>query len=860
MKRLVILDGNALLHRAWHAIPPLTANDGRIVNAAYGFTNVVEKMRADLEPDYMVVAWDLPGATFRHEEYKEYKGTREKKEQELYDQIDYIKEILNAYGIPSLTAKGMEADDIIATIAEMVRNKKDFETLVVTGDMDALQLVDDSTHVIAFIKGLSETKEYDINAVEERYGLVPNQLIDFKALMGDPSDNIPGIAGIGKKTAAELVHEYGSIEGIENALKTGKLPEKYAKKLEGQEKNLEQMKRLVTMVRNVDLGDFKIADSKISEPNVEKLTGLFREYGFKRLLLKYDVGVSPAKAGQEVKKRLKEVALIEDLDLKTLVIYVDSGQADLFGGSIRSIALHDGESTSIIDSPQKEDIKKVIDVICKSELLIGHDLKSVFHQLQVESNKLKAKMFDTQIASYLLAPGTRGFDLATVAYEKLHKVLKDTAGVADKVQAVYELRDVLQRELEEEGMEKLAGEIEMPLVSILYQMECNGIEVNPKKLEKLSIEFEATLKELTVKIYKHAGHEFNINSPSQLSEILFTELGLPTKGIKKTKTGISTAASELEKLWNEHEIIPLMSEYRELAKLKSTYVDTLPKLIAKDGRIHTSYNQTVTATGRLSSSDPNLQNIPTRTKLGNEIRKAFVAAHGKVLVSADYSQFELRLAAVMAKDISFIKAFKDGADIHVRTAAEVLGIAEADVSKAERSAAKAINFGILYGMGQRNLARSTGMSEGEAKNFIDRYFDVHPGIQAYIDEMKLKAHSDEYVETLFGRKRFLPDINSGVQMLVAASERMAMNMPIQGTQADLLKMAMIQVDDWIQAHDYDVKMLLQVHDELVFEIAELDLDKVVGPIREIMVNVYQFEVPLLVDIEVGKNWGEMKGY
>ncbi|MFH1631992.1 MAG: DNA polymerase I [bacterium] len=856
MKKFLILDGNALLHRAWHAIPLLTTKDGLVVNAAYGFTNVIEKMRADLKPDYIAVAWDLPGKTFRHAEYEDYKGTREKKEQELYDQIDYIQEILCAYGVPSLSAEGMEADDVIATIAEMLRRKKDFETLIVTGDMDALQLVDDSTKVVAFIKGLSETKEYDIAAVQNRYGLVPDQLIDFKALMGDPSDNLPGIAGIGKKGAAELVGEFGSIEGIAKALKAGKVPSRYEKKLEGQEENLKKMKMLVTLIRDVDLGDFKIDDAKIEEPDLETLLDLFRRYEFRRLLAKYEQGAKVDSRQHSV----DSTVTIDELGKEVVAVFIDEGQEDLFGGAVRSIALYDGVSTALIEEPKKKDFDKVVKFIGRAGLLVGHDLKAVWHTL--EPSRLfdipkTLKVFDTRIAAYLLSPGARGLDLASVAYDQLKLTIKDSTSAAEKAKIVFDLYKKLEGELEKVEMAKLAQEIEMPLVGILYKMEREGITIDPEKLEKLSGEFEASLKKLTSKIYKLAGREFNINSPSQLAEVLFDELGLPTKGIKKIKTGISTAASELEKLHDEHDIVPLIGEYRELAKLKTTYIDALPKLVADDGRIHTTYNQTVTATGRLSSSDPNLQNIPIRTKLGNEIRKAFVAPKGKVLLAADYSQFELRLAAVIAKDKSFLNAFRDGADIHARTAAEVLGKDEASVTKEERRAAKAINFGILYGMGPRNLGRSAGMAEAEAKNFIARYFDVHPGIQTYIDETKLRAHQDGYVETLFGRRRYLPDVNSGIHMLVAAAERMAINMPIQGTQADLLKMAMLNIDKWIEDNDFDIKMLLQVHDELVFEVGEGDIDKVVGPLRDLMTSVHRFEIPLEVNIEIGKNWGEL---
>jgi len=857
-KTFLVLDGNALLHRAWHAIPPLTAPDGRVVNAAYGITNIVEKMRADFKPDYMAVAWDLPGETFRHKEYKEYKATREKKEQELYDQIEIIQEILDAYAIPSLSAKGMEADDVLGTLAKKYGPKKDVKVLILTGDLDALQLVDKDVEVVVFIKGLSETKLYDTQAVKERYGLTPDQLIDFKALMGDPSDNIPGIAGIGKKTAADLLQQYSTLEGIFEALGKGQLPEKFAKKFQGQEKLVAQMKKLVTIVEDVPLPGFKMSQTQVEAPNKDALITLFEQLGFKRLLAKYESGDEAGEVRKISKikktKEANQVKKISDLETKQVAVALVDGQKDLFGGSVQEIALFDGKKIFFVDRPNEKVINNVAQFLNSVDLIVGHDLKAVMHHLGV----LEGKLFDTMVAAYLLNPGIRSFDLPTIVREYLQKHLTEQSRSTEQAKNIFELHRVLSSGLEETKMTQIADEIDMPLVPILYKMEHDGIEVDEKKLNKLSIEFGEELEKLTKQIYKLAGHEFNINSPSQLAEILFNELNLPTKGIKKTKKGISTAAAELEKLWEEHKIIPLVSEYREFAKLKSTYVDALPELIAKDERIHTSFNQTVTATGRLSSSDPNLQNIPTRTELGKEIRKSFVAPRGRILVAMDYSQFELRLAAVIAKDESSIKAFQEGADIHRRTAAEVLGKKEEDVSKAERSAAKAINFGILYGMGVRNLARSTGFSQTEAKDFIDRYFAVHPGISAYIETAKALAHERGYAETLFGRRRYLPEINSGIQQLVAGAERMAVNMPVQGTQADLVKMAMVDVADWINLNNSDIKMLLQVHDELVFEMKEEDVNDAVPELRQIMEGIWKSEVPLLVDVEVGKNWGELK--
>jgi DNA polymerase I len=858
-KTFLAVDGNALLHRAWHSIPPLTSPDGRMVNATYGFTNVIEKLRTKFSPDYLAVAWDLPGKTFRHEAFPEYKGHREKKEQELYDQIDFIKEILVGYDIPSLSLKGYEGDDVLGTLAGKYGPVDDVKVVIVTSDMDALQLVNKDVEVLTFVKGVSQTKVYDTAAVQERYGLRPDQLIDLKALMGDSSDNIPGVAGVGIKTATTLLQEFNTIEGIYDAIEAEKVPEKFAKKFRGQEKTVEQMKFLVTIVKDIDF-PFELEQAKESEPNAEVMAGIFRDYGFRGLMAKYEgkeelpvVESGRMTLPNSVKApALKKVAASK-LKSKQLAVYLDAGQEDLFGGSIRSITLFDGKLMSTMENPDEQTLKTIVKMLSDADEVIGHDLKALMHEI----GRIDAILFDIMIAAYLLAPGTRNFDLATSAYEHLGKQLKAEAGPDEKVKVIFELGQKLRGNLEQEETLSVADDIEMPLLPVLLNMEQNGILLDQKKLAELSVEFEGELDTRTKKIHALARKEFNINSPSQLAEILFEDLKLPTKGIKKTKTSYSTAASELEKLWELHEIIPLMSEYREFAKLKSTYVDALPQLVADDGRIHTTYNQTIAATGRLSSVNPNLQNIPIRTPLGNEIRKAFVAPKGWKLVAMDYSQFELRLAAHMAEDTSFIKAFNAGEDIHQHTAAEVLGVDEDKVTKAQRSAAKAINFGILYGMGPHNLAKATGFSRAEAKEFLGRYFEKHPAIKNYIDGTKESAHEKEYVETLFGRKRYLKDINSGMGMLRAASERMAINMPVQGTQADLLKMAMLKVFKFMKDRD-DIHMLLQVHDELVFEVKEGVEDSVINEIKEIMEHIWMGSVPLIVNVEVGKDWGSLE--
>ncbi len=874
-KTFLILDGNALLHRAWHAIPPLTTQDGRVVNAVYGFAMVIEKMRSEIKPDFMAVAWDLPGGTFRHEEYVEYKAQREKKSQELYDQIPIIQELLKAYGIPSLSAPGFEGDDILGTISAM-NEAEGMKTLIVTGDLDALQLVTPMTHVLFFVKGLSQTKLYDEVAVKERYGLTPSQLIDYKTLVGDTSDNLPGIRGIGEKGAVALINEFKTVDGIFDALKRGELPEKFVKKFEDQETHAAQMKRMVSVVRDVPLPDFSREASELHEPDLATLLPMLHDFEFRTILKKYEIKEQKPEVAKEsaassiVQKSSSSASRraaslpagsLIDLEKDRIGIVVQAKEKDLFGGSIASIAVTDGRNIVVMKDPTIDDLRKIVVSVAGARLLVMHDIKSILHildDLGIDlAVMLRQRFFDTQVAAYLLASGDREFAYADIVRSVLSVSFADDASAQEMIGALLPLATVLDRRLADEGMKKLADDVEMPLIPVLFTMEKNGFAVDSDHLGTLSKKFDDRLQELTKSIYADAGREFNINSPSQLADVLFVDLAIPTKGIKKTKTGFSTAAPELEKIAGVHPVVDRISEYRELAKLKGTYADALPRLVQHDGRIHARFNQCVAATGRLSGSDPNLQNIPIRSDLGREIRKAFVASPGYTLLSADYSQIELRLAASIAKDESFIRAFNDGADIHKRTAAEMWEIDEAEVTKEQRYAAKAINFGILYGIGARALAKSANVRFEEAKDFIDRYFVAHPGIRSYLDATKLQAHTDGYVTSLFGRRRYLPDVNSGMPQLVAAAERMAINMPIQATQADIIKMAMNTVAKYLESSKIDAKMIAQVHDELVFEVKEDQAEELGTQIRSIMGSVARFDVPLVVDIGTARSWGDM---
>lgn len=893
-KTFLILDGNALLHRAWHAIPPLTTKDGRTVNAVYGFAMVVEKMRSELAPDFMAVAWDLPGGTFRHVEYAEYKATREKKAQELYDQIPMIQTLLSTYEIPSLSAPGFEGDDILGTISAM-NEKEGVKTLIVTGDLDALQLVSPMTEVVFFVKGLSQTTRYTVDAVKARYDLFPHELIDYKTLVGDNSDNLPGIRGIGEKSAVDLLHRYKTVDGIFEALHDNLLPEKFVKKFQGTEETATLMKRMVTVVRDVPLPHFSREASVTKVPDPAKVIPMLESFEFYSIIKKFESGTSSvpskptvsasskptlhspkasspiAQAGTPAIAQLARpspraaslpAGSLDSFELDRIGLVVQPKGTDLFGDSIASLALTDGRNTVAIPNPSTIDLQQVIAVLASSTLFIAHDIKLILHIFTDAgadvSSLLRHPCFDTQVASYLIASADREFAFTDIVKSVLGASLSPESSAKDLIGPLLPLMTALSRRLEDEGMLKLANDVEFPLIGVLFAMEQNGFAVDKEKLGTLSKLFDDRLQELTISIHKDAKREFNINSPSQLAEVLFIDLAIPTKKIKKTKTGFSTAASELEKIVDLHPIVAKISEYRELAKLKGTYADALPKLVQADGRIHARFNQCVAATGRLSGSDPNLQNIPVRSELGKEIRKAFVASPGSVLLSADYSQIELRLAASIAKDASFIAAFNDGADIHRRTAAEMWGIEESAVTKEQRYAAKAINFGILYGIGPRSLGKSAGISFEEAREFIDRYFVAHPGIAAYLDATKIKVHHDGFVSSMFGRRRYLPDINSIMPQLVASAERMAINMPLQATQADIIKMAMNSVAEYLRTSKIDAKMIAQVHDELVFEVKKESATELGENVRRIMSSIAIFDVPLLVDVATANSWGDME--
>ncbi len=887
-EELLVIDGNALVHRAWHALPPLSTKDGTLVNAVYGFLSLLFKVVAEREPAAVAVTFDKAGKTFRHEAYEAYKATREKKPDELFAQIPILKEALTALGIPVYEVSGYEADDAIASIASQAVRRKRTRVTILTGDMDTLQLVTDRVHVLTLKKGITETVEYGPDEVRERFGLSPEQMVDYKALRGDPSDNIAGVRGIGEKTAAELLQAHGSVEKLYAALKKGRVAAKpgVLEKLAAGEKDARSSKTLVTLVRDLDVG-FSWDDARLAPVPRERAVAALGGLGFRTLLGRIPAQLADG-AEEEIPKRPagKRAVKAERLFAEQAAAAKDAAVAvaamaaravlPAFGASpeapLVALAVSDGRRTVVVAGDRT---REVIAALAEGENRFAEAKPFLRHLLAVGGPAVPVAA-DLGVMSYLLSPGSRSHGLDAEWLERTGKELPEVptasgrllpptiAELADplaaRVEALAQLVPQLTAELAERHQEDLLGRIELPLITVLAQMEHAGISVDVPYLGALSLEMHKKIDALTEAIYKDAGGEFNINSPVQLQEVLFEKLRIPAERIKRTATGsgLSTAASELEKLRGLHPIIDRITDYRELTKLASTYVDVLPTLVAADGRVHTTFNQTVAATGRLSSSDPNLQNIPTRGDWGSRIRRAFTAGKGTVLLAADYSQIELRIAASLAGDTSFIAAFRAGEDIHTRTACEVWGVAPNEVSADMRRKAKAINFGILFGMGALGLAQSGDMSFGEAKDALAKYFEAHRAIKEFMDLQKNLARQQGYVETVFGRRRYLPEIRSGVPPVRAAAERMAINHPVQGTEADLMKLAMIAVAERLKREKLAATMLLQVHDELVFEVAKKDAAALGALVKAEMEKVHRFAVPIVVNVEVGPNWADME--
>lgn len=883
MKKLFILDANALLHRTWHAIRPLTNPEGLIVNCVYGMMMSAFKLIEEQKPDCFVACWDTEAATFRHDAYEKYKANRVQKEDELYAQIPWIKEGLAYLGAESLELDGYEADDLIGTIATKSA-KKGWDVTIVTGDRDALQLIGKGIKVLAFKKGLSETKLYDEAAVKDEYGLSVEQFLEYKAMRGDPSDNIPGIRGIGEKGATDLLQRFGSLKNIFKAAhdKKSVLSDSTREKLLSSEKEIPLLMKLVTIDRDVPITWMPKAESFPNDK--EKLLGFLHRMGFRSLLTKVPgtkAEKTMAKKERIVIERLSKKSMSKDVrgdgedvmvnDEKKLFealevlrsghevavfvpsdaqrsLFADTGSGAVFANKDRAFHVSD----HLMGSSRLKEF-----LLDSSLSFVAHDTKEELRKLEHYSLAIPYWSFDTMLAGYLLGAGDRNHDLDALVANFLGVQMEPDAPPFRTAQLVLKLVPILREKLIDEKLLSVFERFELPLVPILRAMEREGIMIDKKHLSDLSKQMSKLKKDIEAKMLKMVGREFNPASPTQLAEVLFVHLNLSTKGVKKGKTGFSTAAPELEKLRGSHPIIEMIEDYREVSKLLSTYVDVLPTMADKSGRVHTTFNQAIAATGRLSSTDPNLQNIPIRTELGRKIRHAFVAKPGFLLLSCDYSQIELRLVALLAKDKNMLAAFKRGEDIHTATAAAIFGVDTKKVTKEQRRIAKAINFGLIFGQGPQGLAQVAGISFAEAKEFIAKYFQVYKGVREYMDQTKASAHATGYVETLFGRKRYLPEIHSQMAQVRAQAERMAINMPVQGTDADLMKLSMISIYPKLSDVCPEARLLLQVHDELVFEVPKKDVVSVATFVKHVMQTVEKLEVPIVVEAKAGTNWDEM---
>lgn len=921
-RKLVLIDTFALAHRSFHALPLMYSPSHEPVNSVYGLALTVIKVLRELKPEFVAACTDLPTATFRHEEFKAYKAHRKEAPAELLDQIPKIYQFFEALSIPVYSKEGFEADDIIGTIAKKACKISDLEVIIVTGDYDTLQLVSDCVKVYAVRKSISDTVLMGSKEVKEKYGFSPELIIDYKALRGDPSDNIPGVPGIGEKTARELIAKFGTIEKLYQNLEKLDIRPRVKKLLKAHRTEAFLSKKLSTIQSNVKV-DFKLSEVKF-KPNKEKIIKFFQKLGFRSLIgkldaLNYQTRNGEAQTGVDFiqselfakeKENNKEIRapcgcdyLLVDNEKKLKVLARKLEESKEFSVDVETDSLDSMNSTligisfsteagkawyvpieikSCNSSIKKrylslEEIKKFLSSIFKSsKLKVGQNLKFDLQVMERHGLEIAPPYFDTMVASYIQNPGTKGHSLDNLAFTLLgHQMIPIEALIGsgrsqismaqvpvEKV-AVYSAEDAdftlrLKKVLEQKftpEMAKVFYEIEMPLLPILSKMQLDGVKIDRKFLANMSQKLDKRLGELERQIHKLAGVSFNINSPQQLSEVLFKKLRLSSAGVRKTTLGRSTAADFLEKLRGDHEIIEPLMEYRELFKLKSTYIDAIPELCDRNGRVHTSFNQTVTTTGRLSSSNPNLQNIPVRTEVGREIRKAFVAEKGYKLLAADYSQIELRVVAHLAKEANMIAAFQKDIDIHAATAKLVFG--QSEITPRMRRVAKTINFGVLYGMSPYGLAKTLDISDEEAKKFINDYFAKFPGIQVFMEGVLLMARNKGYVETLFGRRRYLPEIHASVPQVRMAAERMAVNMPVQGTAADIMKLAMIKLDQKLKETRSGARILLQVHDELVLEVPEKEIESVSALVKKTMENVVLLSVPLVVEIKTGSNWGEM---
>ena len=869
MKKLVAIDGNSIMNRAFYGIMNsrlLVTTDGTYTNAIYGFLSILFKLLNDEKPDYVCVTFDLKAPTFRHIKYDGYKATRKGMPDELRVQMPIIKEVLRAMNIPILELEGYEADDILGTLAKY-GDEHDIQVLLLTGDRDSLQLVSNNVTVrIPTTKmGTTESTDYTPEIVREKYGIEPVQFIQIKGLMGDTSDNIPGVPGVGEKTAFGLITRYHDIDTIYNALDSGEELDGVKGKLKEkliENKDLAYLsKDLGTIFKEVPI-EINLNELARKDFNKEQLYNLFLKLQFRNFIEKLGLNSVKNEIEAEAIDTKLEIKNMSDLDMNVseIAYYLSDG-----------LAVFDGQNTFYTNEVTNELLKNIFE---SSALKIGFEEKETYLKLKRQGIEPKNMMFDLSIASYVLNPSKDSYKLNDMILEELGVMVdeeqkeeqimlsgfeqrtKDNKEQSAKyARYIYMCKNKLTDKLKEKEQYKLFNEIEMPLVRVLAEMEYKGVLVDKKMLEEYSLSLGKKVDALVKEICDLAGEDFNVNSTKQLGVILFEKLGLPV--IKKTKSGYSTDVDALEKLKNEHPIIEKILEYRTLSKLKATYVDgMLPLINGETKRIHANFKQTVTATGRISCTDPNLQNIPIRTELGRELRKIFIAPEGCSFIDADYSQIELRVLAHISGDETMIEAFKNGEDIHAITASQVFGVPLEEVTKQMRSEAKAVNFGIVYGISDFGLASNIGINRKKAKIYIEKYFEKYPNIKKYMDSEKEKCKELGYVETLWGRRRYVPEIKSNNFNVRQFGERVAMNAPIQGTAADIIKIAMVNVFDELKKNNLKSKLILQVHDELVIEAPDDEVETAKEILVNCMENVIKLKLPLKAEAQVGKNWYE----
>jgi len=923
-KKMVLIDGHALAYRAYHALPDdLKTSRGELTNAVYGFTSMLLNVLRDEDPTHIAVTFDK-GPTFRHEIYSEYKAHRAKMPDELRSQMDRVREVVETLDIPIYEEEGYEADDLLGTLTQQAEDEA-IETLIVTGDMDLLQLVDEHTSVLTSRWRFSDTAVYTVERVRERYdGLDPDQLVNYKALIGDKSDNIPGVYGVGEKTATKLVKKYGTLEEIYNHL--DEVSGRFRRRLEEGREQAFLSRQLVEIARDAPI-KLDLDACRVRTFDYEEVMDLFHRLEFSSLIDRLPQPTNRGPAGvshqlslfgeQEVSEgeavpQAEDIAdyqvIASEEDLRTLVarlhnaatltVDTETTSVNPMEAKLVGIALTDDVQRGYyipIDGPPGDPrvpLATVVDVIYPLLSAVeipkqGHNIKYDLIVLEQNGGRIEPLAFDTMIAEWLLDPGSKSLGLKDLAWTRLHErmvPITDLIGTgrdqilmsqvpvkraapyacAD-VDMTHRLRSILETELREKELWSLFAQVEMPLVAVLAAMEQAGIGFDVGQMDRMSQEFAARLGEIETQIHELVGYSFNVNSTQQLSDALFKTLNLPSQGVRRTKTGhYSTAASVLERISDEHDVVELVLEHRTLSKLKSTYVDALPTMVNPDtGRLHTSYNQTGTVTGRLSSSDPNLQNIPIRTGLGRPIRRAFVAATGWKLIAADYSQVELRVMAHVSGDEGLLGAFARGEDVHATTAAAILEIPRQEVNADQRRLAKAVNFGLSYGQTAYGLAQAAGLTQSEAEDFIETYFERFPRVREYIQRSKRLAARQGYVETLMGRRRYFPELqpdSKASHYARQAAERMAINAPIQGTAADIIKIAMIRLHQAFQERGTPSMMILQVHDELIVEAPDEEVPGIANLMCETMESAFDLDAPLRVDLKIGQNWGEMNPF